>query len=512
MAMNRFNYSTPNQVRFQRVDPRLIEQAGTSAGSVGVGNILGEIEKHDKLAREQEVLKQAQANRDRLYNIQKTTADREQAEYDRKVAADTALSELLAKVPKTKEQLTKKTIKGTAATTNAERIAQAKADNVKRDAILQSVSDDTSGAVNTYNKLMDEYESTQNKGVTEVRRQEVSRPASSTKDVKFTTPSGRRLNPYEVFKMNLGLGEFKPVDEFTSDSTARANALEKFRPISSSVDNRSTIPSTGLGEFKLTDEYPQGRTIYNTTNVLAPAIEQQRLDNIARVNALEKSGLNRLNQLGIDVGKAETVPELKTANAVADRIETISTSVDTTDADKSKALRKLLITSDLPGSVKIEALKNIKNIYPEPEKLTVSEQLALRKDRRELVKDSETFNDYKTIYAGVIPDGITTLAGAKAFSTKYENMLKRSGKDKGKFNLGEKMFTELTIKDTDDIEVVDDWLKKYDSRLAKMSTNEKKTLFAEMQSRYAQEAEYIDLSDWFGGSAFNDIIDKFQLK
>lgn len=90
--MNRFDYSAPNQIRFQRADPRLIQQAGTSAGSVAAGDILGKIAQTDLLAREEAARQQAQANADRTYAMQKASADREQAKYDTQLQREKALT------------------------------------------------------------------------------------------------------------------------------------------------------------------------------------------------------------------------------------------------------------------------------------------------------------------------------------------------------------------------------------------------------------------------------------
>jgi len=449
MAMNRFDYSAPNQVRFQGVDPRLIEQAGTSAGSVAVGNILGEIEKSDALTREALIRKQAQADRDRLYGLKKTAADRAQTEYERKLAVDKALSSMIAKVPKTKEQLTKKTTKGTPG--NIKEIERIRREN---EAINQRL------------------------GITDTAMTEASEKYSDI----YTKPASKK---YVIENYPLMPKDSKRT--YMEDMEGKRGS--GFNWMFGNYDKARRVASAKEPARVMPDDYRE-------------QLHKQ---------AMEESGLSGLISTREDLSsRLQSLPKLD--KGVKDRIETISTSVNTTDIDKAKALRELLVKSELPGSVKIGALKNIKDIYPIPEKPTISEQLALAKDRRALVKDSKTLNDYKSIYAGIMPNSITTVDGAEAFSKNYENMLKRQGKKTSKFNLGEKMFTELTVKDVEDTDAVDAWLTKYDSQLAKMSTNEKKKLFAEMKARYAQEAGTIDLSDWIGGSAFGDITDKFQLK
>lgn len=281
------------------------------------------------------------------------------------------------------------------------------------------------------------------------------------------------------------------------------------------ISNVNGIKVSGLGDFAQPVDVKATKP-YEINVVKSPINTSTETDELRRKFAFEQSGLNRLNKYLLGLPKAEVIPKLiKAVNATPAETKEIQRQVKLKPAEQISNLKNSLLNSDLPGSVKQDALANVDKMFPQPEAMKTSDQISLARLQHQMLKDAslakekrETVQGYQSVYPNA-PKNLTTVKGFEAWEKKMNKGLK------SKDDFARSLYAELTSKDSEDVKAIDNFLNRNSKALDKLNNSQKIALVARLKALYNQESAYFDPSDYIpllDGSAAGDILNDFNLK
>lgn len=424
--------------------------------------------------------------RDR-YNILKAQEGRAAEEYGYKKEQERILGELLSGISdKTKEgkvvpASTKQVL------TNADDIKAAK-EAIDANEKVAKQQEDASRLYDKY--LAEELEKiTPKEGLEKVSpgvfRSKTGRPASSA-TYKLTDAEGKELtgSAYlsalsEDIKKNTG------VDPRNLAAPMKDAALD------------TILPSRGIAKYLLGRD--EKGIAPNAGKSEGPT--QEELAEQANKRALERAGI-------VDKKGNVLLPDLKDKIDVPKELfKTVHTPASTKQVSVGKEdwLLKELNKGKEAGLGGAAAERYQKAVIDRADKLfevdkskvlSIRDQLALQKYADDRLGNANKVADYRAVYPNM-PKSITTLDGAKAYAASQNKKGMESSFKK-------ELYKNLTGKDSDDIQAIDDYLVN-SPEWKNMSKSDKDALVARLTAMYADESSW-DLTDIFGGSAAGDVL------
>jgi len=265
------------------------------------------------------------------------------------------------------------------------------------------------------------------------------------------------------------------------------------------------------GKVKVVKEFSEAdraATVSPVAPKIGATVESEEFDLAAKADefAMKESGMDKVVERFNKVVDKKDVPALVEATEAASK--QIAFNRDMTKAEQKEALRVAIKNSQtLSGSGKISALGNVDKMFAKDKKgLTFDQMFKTKKYQAEKAEENRVLKDYKDTYKNM-PDNISTIKGAEAFIAKANKRFKQTGT-----GFLEDLYTNLSVKDAGDVEDIDKWYAQNKSAINQMSKNEQKALGAKMKALYSQESKWLDVTDYFGGSAFGDISAGFGVK
>ena len=235
-----------------------------------------------------------------------------------------------------------------------------------------------------------------------------------------------------------------------------------------------------------------------------PAADLKALKDKFIEDEVAKITMNRLDAPELIKSKAAIPAETKKVT------KEIIKQVKLKPEEQLSNLRNSILSSNLPGSYKMDVMSNIDKMFPKGKQMTVGEQIQLAKLNNDIAKQNaaalkevSTIEGIKSMYPGM-PANVKTLDGAKMWAKKIDKS------KEGKTPFVGSLYDSLTTKDSGDVAALDKWVTKNATYLNNLTTTQKNSLLARMKAGYMHESEN-DLSDYLGGSAFGDMIDSLGI-
>lgn len=323
-----------------------------------------------------------------------------------------------------------------------------------------------------------------------LQKEQTTNPAVEISKTKVPTGSRRIAaeNRGEVFR------------EEGPTLTRRGVGLEDpyMQPVYDDIGQKTNEVSDLLSSMFTDHEVPTTANVITPSNKETPSVDTvlPLTDRIAQAQKDLDLYNQQATQAGTDIAKDRTTTTTVTTPEKVEVGKMNREEWETREKEKLKGL-------NLSGKGLSDALtvigKKSDQLFGSSTPLKLSDQLKLLKYQQERKDKQLTMSDYETLYPSQ-KGKIKTPEGFKA----YEKTLGDSASKK--FNLAETLYKNMTSKDSGDADAIYKFLSdpENNKRLGNMSSDELRTIAAQLQAKYNNESYYDPSDIFFGGSTFGD--------